>query len=74
MSDSVAEKLSREEIAKIEIGRTDVSRPVQYVLTGFFLLVHMLAQIVLHKLSAANPNQQVAHQQNCRGNELQNCQ
>lgn len=38
MSDAAA-KLSREEIAKIEIGRTDVSRPVQYVLTGFFLLV-----------------------------------
>ena len=42
MSDSAAKKLSREETAKIEIGRTDVARPVQYVLTGFFLLVIFL--------------------------------
>ena len=42
MSDSAAKKLSREETARIEIGRTEVARPVQYVLTGFFLLVIFL--------------------------------
>ena len=46
MSDKVAEKLSREEIANLEIGRTEVSRPVQLVLTGFFLLLIGLYPLV----------------------------
>ena len=51
MSEPAAKKLSREETAKIEIGRTEVSRPVQLVLSGFFLFLiflYPLVQCVCH--------------------------